>query len=79
MDDTLEVLALAEAAMADYDEHGALLEGATERRRGAFAVLHRATKRLAATSLEALKADGLETSFNDGDPVWCPVLGCLYS
>jgi hypothetical protein len=78
IDDTLDVLDLAEGLVADQDEDGTPLEGATERAREAMSIFYEAAKRLAATPMEALKDQGLETSFSDGALPQSPLLGhCL--
>ncbi len=66
LDDTLELFDLADAITRDADENGVLLEGAMEGRHRAMAVFYTVAKTLAATDMEALKADGLKPNLDDG-------------
>ncbi len=62
IEDTLDVLDLAEDLAANHVEDG----GPEERGREAVSIFYEAAKRLAATPLAALRDEGLDTSLSDG-------------
>jgi hypothetical protein len=65
LEDTLEIHDLVIDLVGHKEKEGVPLQNTL--RYEAFTKLHNAAKRLAGTTLAELKAEGLETSFTDGD------------